>query len=297
MSTATLPTLPSPAPLELQQFALTPEARERIENALAAAAIIGKVATVQQQENAVAAQRSLKQLVNDIEKVRKQLTEPALAFQRQVMAAAKEATTPLETEYGRLSDLIADFAMQERRRAQEAQEKIERERREAEAKARKEAEEKERAIREQAERERIAAELEAKRKQEEFAKSPEGLAQAEAFRLKQQQEAKEREARQAEQLRRIQEQEEARIRAERERAALQAQAHAPQKAAGQVVREEWEITISNPHALAVAHPDCVKIEPRLQVIKAKLDAGMQLPGVSAYKRATSGVRAGRTIEV
>jgi ATPase subunit of ABC transporter with duplicated ATPase domains len=123
------------------------------------------------------------------------------------------------------------------------------------------------------------------------------LAQAEAFRLKQQQEAKEREARQAEQLRRIQEQEEARIRAERERAALQAQAHAPQKAAGQVVREEWEITISNPHALAVAHPDCVKIEPRLQVIKAKLDAGMQLPGVSAYKRATSGVRAGRTIEV
>ena len=297
MSTATLPTLPSPAPLELQQFALTPEARERIENALAAAAIIGKVATVQQQENAVAAQRSLKQLVNDIEKVRKQLTEPALAFQRQVMAAAKEATTPLETEYGRLSDLIADFAMQERRRAQEAQEKIERERREAEAKARKEAEEKERAIREQAERERIAAELEAKRKQEEFAKSPEGLAQAEAFRLKQQQEAKEREARQADQLRRVQEQEEARIRAERERAALQAQAHAPQKAAGQVVREEWEITISNPHALAVAHPDCVKIEPRLQVIKAKLDAGIQLPGVSAYKRATSGVRAGRTIEV
>lgn len=292
-----LPTLPAPAPLVLQQFSLTPEAQERIDNALAAAAMIGKVATVEQQENAVAAQRSLKQLVNDIEKVRKQLTEPALAFQRQVMAAAKEATTPLETEYGRLSDLIADFAMQERRRAQEAQEKIERERREAEAKARKEAEEKERAIREQAERERIAAELEAKRKQEEFAKSPEGLAQAEAFRLKQQQEAKEREARQAEQLRRIQEQEEARIRAERERAALQAQAHAPQKAAGQVVREEWEITISNPHALAVAHPDCVKIEPRLQVIKAKLDAGMQLPGVSAYKRATSGVRAGRTIEV
>lgn len=292
-----LPTLPSPAPLVLQQFSLTPEARERIDNALAAAAIIGKVATVQQQENAVAAQRSLKQLVNDIERVRKQLTEPALAFQRQVMAAAKEATTPLETEYGRLSDLIADFAMQERRRAQEAQEKIERERREAEAKARKEAEEKERAIREQAERERIAAELEAKRKQEEFAKSPEGLAQAEAFRLKQQQEAKEREARQAEQLRRIQEQEEARIRAERERAALQAQAHAPQKAAGQVLRDDWEITISNPHALAVAHPDCVKIEPRLQVIKAKLDAGIQLPGVSAYKRATSGVRAGRTIEV
>jgi hypothetical protein len=259
--------------------------------------VLPALRTVQQQGNAVAAQRSLKQLVNDIEKVRKQLTEPVLAFQRQVMAAAKEATTPLETEYGRLSDLIADFAMQERRRAQEAQEKIERERREAEAKARKEAEEKERAIREQAERERIAAELEAKRKQEEFAKSPEGLAQAEAFRLKQQQEAKEREARQAEQLRRIQEQEEARIRAERERAALQAQAHAPQKAAGQVVREEWEITISNPHALAVAHPDCVKIEPRLQVIKAKLDAGMQLPGVSAYKRATSGVRAGRTIEV
>ena len=291
-----LPTL-APAPIVLQQFALTPEAQERIDNALAAAAIIGKVATVQQQENAVAAQRSLKQLVNDIERVRKQLTEPALAFQRQVMAAAKEATTPLETEYGRLSDLIADFAMQERRRAQEAQEKIERERREAEAKARKEAEEKERAIREQAERERIAAELEAKRKQEEFAKSPEGLAQAEAFRLKQQQEAKEREARQAEQLRRIQEQEEARIRAERERAALQAQAHAPQKAAGQVLRDDWEITISNPHALAVAHPDCVKIEPRLQVIKAKLDAGIQLPGVSAYKRATSGVRAGRTIEV
>jgi hypothetical protein len=169
-----LPTLASPAPIVLQQFALTPEAQERIDNALAQAALIGKVANQAQQRNAVEAQKSLKVLINDIEKVRKQLTEPALDFQRRVMAAAKAAAAELETEYVRLGDLAATYAHEERMREAEALRKIEAERIENERKAREEAAAKERAIREQAERARLAAEEEAKRDTKNQRTAPEG---------------------------------------------------------------------------------------------------------------------------
>ena len=293
-----LPTLPSPAPLVLQQFSLTPEARERIDNALAAAAMIGKVATVEQQRNAVEAQKGLKVLINQIEKVRKELTEPALAFQRQVMAAAKSAAVELENEYTRLGDLAATFAAAERRREQEALAKIEEERQEAERKAREEAATKERAIREQAERERLEAEEEAKRKQAEFAASPEGQAQAEAFRLQQEKEAKERAEREAESIRLNREREEKRIREERERAAAASAAHAAQQARGQVVREEWEVKVVDARALGLAYPNAVKFEPMMGEVKRLLDSGLTLPGVIARKVTKSSVRtAGQYIEV
>jgi colicin import membrane protein len=293
-----LPTLAGPAPIVLYQFALTPEAQAKIDNALAAAALIGKVANQAQQRNAVEAQKALKVLINDIEKVRKQLTEPALEYQRRVMAAAKSAAAELETEYVRLGDLAATYAHEERMREQEALRKIEAERIENERKAREEAAAKERAIREQAERERLAAEEEAKRKQEEFAKSPEGIQQAEEFRKKQEAERAEREAREAEQLKRARDQEEARVRAERERAALQAQAHAARQASGQVVREDWEINIIDAKALGLAYPDCVEFKPRLTEIKSKLNAGLSLPGVTARRVTKSSVRTANTfIEV
>lgn len=65
------------------------------------------------------------------------------------------------------------------------------------------------------------------------------------------------------------------------------------KAAGQVVREEWDIQIVDAWALARAHPACVTITPRLSDIKAILDAGITPAGVYAKKVVKSGVRLGR----
>lgn len=79
-----------------------------------------------------------------------------------------------------------------------------------------------------------------------------------------------------------------------ERAAMQSavteQPIAPVKAKGQVVSEDWEITILNPYELAKFHPDCVNITPRLSDIKARLNQGMPVKGVKAERILKSGVR-------
>ena len=67
------------------------------------------------------------------------------------------------------------------------------------------------------------------------------------------------------------------------------------KVAGQVVKEDWEIDVSDIWALARAHPMCVKIEPRRSEIKQLLDAGITPAGVKARKVVVSGVRLGREL--
>lgn len=66
---------------------------------------------------------------------------------------------------------------------------------------------------------------------------------------------------------------------------------APTKLEGQIVREEWDVTVTDPYRLAQAYPDCVTITPRLSEIKSKLDMGMSLPGVQARKIVKATVRA------
>lgn len=66
------------------------------------------------------------------------------------------------------------------------------------------------------------------------------------------------------------------------------------RATGQVVREDWVIEVVNPLALAMNHPQCVKIEPRLSEIKLLLDQGIQVAGVKASKQVTSSVRSAKS---
>ena len=66
----------------------------------------------------------------------------------------------------------------------------------------------------------------------------------------------------------------------------------PTRATGQVVKEDWEITVTNPYELAKFHPDCVKIEALLTPIKQALNAGISVKGISATKVIKSSVRAG-----
>jgi len=68
----------------------------------------------------------------------------------------------------------------------------------------------------------------------------------------------------------------------------------PPRATGQVVRDDWEITVTDIWLLARAHPGCVRIEELKSEIKALLNAGVDVKGVSAKRVTTSGVRVGRT---
>jgi hypothetical protein len=72
------------------------------------------------------------------------------------------------------------------------------------------------------------------------------------------------------------------------------------RAEGQVVKTDWEITITNPYELAKFHPACVKIEARLTEIKQLLNDGITVKGVTATKVTKASVRVGverKAIEV
>ena len=73
----------------------------------------------------------------------------------------------------------------------------------------------------------------------------------------------------------------------------------PVRAEGQVVKTDWEITITNPYELAKFHPACVKIEARLSEIKMLLNEGITVKGVTATKVTKASVRLGavKAIEV
>ena len=64
----------------------------------------------------------------------------------------------------------------------------------------------------------------------------------------------------------------------------------PTRAAGQVIREDWDIHVTDIWALARAHPSCVKIEPRLSEIKYVLNSGGKVTGVTATRIVKAGVR-------
>lgn len=87
---------------------------------------------------------------------------------------------------------------------------------------------------------------------------------------------------------------------ERVAAAIPVPAPIPQ-AKGEVARADWEITVTDIHALYRSQPNCVKLEPLLTQIKAVLDANDgKCAGVKAERKTKIGVRAprhGQLIEI
>lgn len=71
------------------------------------------------------------------------------------------------------------------------------------------------------------------------------------------------------------------------------------RAKGQVVKSDWEITVTDLWLLAKAHPTCVKITPLNSEIKLLLDADVKVSGVTAERVTKSSVRVRqqRTVEV
>jgi hypothetical protein len=66
---------------------------------------------------------------------------------------------------------------------------------------------------------------------------------------------------------------------------------APARVDGQVISEDWDIIVSDVHALYRAYTYCVKLEPLVSQIKSLLNSGTtKIPGVRAEKIVKASVR-------
>lgn len=268
----------------LPVFTLTPAALATRDEALANAALIGRVENPEQNKLAVEAHIFLKRVASSFEKARKQLKEPLIEAGRQLDRAVAKELLEVEKEMGRVEQLTAAFQLAEARRVREEQEAQAREL------ARIEAEK-------QAEIARIAREqAEAERKAREAAAAAARQA-AEATNAKQ---------REAAEAARLESERNAAAAAEKAAAAMQlaneraaaatlaeAKPITATRTAGQVIKEDWDVVVINPYELAKFHPDCVlEIKPALAQIKSYLNQGLTIRGVKATKVTKAQVRAG-----
>ncbi len=302
---------------QLPVFTLTPEAKSLKEAALTTSALVGKVSNAEQNATAVNAQKELKRISSLFESQRKKLKEPLLEAGRQLDRTVQAELLEIEQEYGRISALTSEFQLAEQRRIREEEEL---QRKELERIEREKQAEIARIAREQREREEAALKvrLEAERKAREEREAAEKLVR-DAANAKQRAEA-EKARKEAEERARIAQEQQAKVDAELKAQAEKAAAMTAQveeKAAvatyaesrpiqatretGQVVKTDWDVIVTNPWELAKFHPDCVKIEPLMTPIKAALNEGRTVRGITATKKTTATVRAGaaqpRFIEV
>lgn len=278
--------------------------------ALEKSALIGKVTNHDTKTLAVRAQQELKRITKLVEKSRVEAKEPLLEAGRQLDNCCRAFNLDLEREFGRVSEVVAQFdneerqrVLEEQRKQQEELERIEREKqaeiarlareqaaREAEARRiQEEADCKAREATEAAQR--LASEAKNRKQREESARAvEEAKRQSEAAAAeKQRQEA-------------IAAQERAKLAAQtaqiEEKAADAAYVAAKPveitKVAGQVTKRDWEITSINEHQLYRARPDLVtRITFDLRLIKENLSNGVKLPGVIAKEVHKADVRSAR----
>jgi membrane protein involved in colicin uptake len=272
---------------ELPALSINDSAKELVEMALNGAALVGKVENAEQNTIAVKAQVELKRLLSLFERERKRLKEPILEAGRAVDRFVSAQIVEIEKEEGRIKNLTSQFQLAEARRVAEEQ--------------RKQQEELQRIERErQAELARIAAE-QARIEREARAAAAASQRLADEAKSKKQREAAA--AAQAEAARKAAE-------AQAAAAASLAAANAVEtkaaeqyyiesrpiqatRVAGQTVKTDWEIEVVNPYELARLHPDCVKIEPLMTPIKAALNQGRTVAGITANKVTVANVRTGR----
>ena len=277
----------------LPLFVLNAAALELKETALTSAALIGKVENAAENDACTRAQIEVKRVRALFERERKRLKEPLLEAGRQLDKLVSKESLELEKEEGRLSCLRADFQLLEDRRIAE-------ERRLQEAELRRIEAEKQAALQriadEQARVEREVREShEAAEKLASEAKNKKQREAAEAAREqaeKQSQAAREQAVVAQAQIARVEDK-------AAEAAYVESRPIAATHAAGEVVKWDWEVTVTNRFELARCHPDCVKIEALLTPIKAALNAGRTVIGIEAKKIKVADVRAAtrRAIEV
>lgn len=284
---------------QLPVFQIAPAALAQRDAALSSAALIGKVENAAQNESATRAHIELKRISAGFEKERKKLKEPILEAGRQLDRVVNTELQEIEKEIGRISALSAAFQLAEQRRVRE-EEELQRKELERIEQARQA--EIARIAREQAEVERKAREAqEAAEREARNAKNKEQAAAAEASRKLAQEQARAAGVSRAAALAEQQRADDA------ANAARMAEAKPIQatRSSGQVVKTDWEITVTNPYDVAKFYPDCCKVEILTGAVKERIKAGLAIDknftmkGIEFKAKLTTGVRAGtqQAIEV
>lgn len=293
---------------QLSVFELNVWAKESKEQALAQAALIGKVSDGDAKIIAVRAQVALKQMINAIEKARKELKEPILQAGRRLDTLCANESLELEKEFGRVSQAVSEFDLQERRRIDEEKrlqrEELERIEGEKQAELKRIADE------------QAAKEAETRRIQDEAARKVKEAKEAAERLVSEAKTKKDREAAEKARLEADKAADAARIERERQDTLLQQQAAQATANAARIeeqagdaaycaakpieilkVKEQhttvdWEITKLNEWQLAKARPDLVrKIEFDLRAVKEELKRGVKLPGVEGKEVYKASVKA------
>lgn len=311
---------------------LSPEFRQRIDNALAASALIGKVTNAKQNETAVRAQQELKSCISLLKKGHKFFKEPWLEGGRYVDRTFNTELVSPEAEEKRVGEANGEFAAaelqrvrEEERLQQEELQRIEREKQaeiarvardqsDREAKVKAEQEEAARKVREENEAaeakakaekeaaEKLASEAKTKKDREAAAAAKvladKNAAEAKALADKKAAEAAAEKEKQDAELAKQSEAAAKTIAAVEEKAGDQAYVAARPvevtRTVGQRVTTDWEITRIDIWKLSRARPDLVTdIIFDKRAIKAELAKGMKLAGVEAKEVVNSGVVAPR----
>jgi len=221
-------------------------------------ATIITVTTPVTQKTAVEAARAIASLLKAVETSRKEAKAPVLDLGQRIDATAKEFIKDVLAEEARLKRLLTDYEIEQRRLAMEA----ERKRQEEERKLR-------------AAEEARLAEI---RRREEAARRDAMMAETEAQRI-------------------AAERAQAAAVAERVAAAAARTIAAPApiqpvKAAGTIVRDEWNFEITDLAAFAAAHPELVEITVKRAAVLQKIRGGCrQLAHARIFEETKVGVRA------
>lgn len=267
--------------LEPSKFGVTfaAEAEAMRDTALAESGIIAKVATPDDNNKAANAQRLLREVIKAVESARKAAKAPILDYGRAIDDAAAKFVSECKEEEMRIARLVGDFQELENAkvRAAEAARLLEQNRLEEERMA---------AIRKAQEEERAKlAKLEEERR-----RLAEEAAMADAARRAEIAKLEAETKRQLELAAAASAEKQDAINESFNRANASIPVVAPVRASGQVVKEDWEITVTDIWALARAHPMCVEITPRLSEIRALLDARIKVSGVDAKRVTKASVR-------
>lgn len=112
---------------EGRRFSVTPAAESLKAAALEQAALVARVSSPEQNEVAVKAQASLKELISLVEKMRVAAKQPSLDEGRHIDAVAKSFVAELSTELDRIGQLCGDYqaVLERQRMAAEAAQKAE----------------------------------------------------------------------------------------------------------------------------------------------------------------------------
>jgi hypothetical protein len=105
----------------LKSISWTESAVALKEDALLAAALIGRVSSDIEQEEAVAAQKALRGVLKTVEDARKACKEPVLEFSRRIDASAKAFIEELAREEMRIAKVVGDYQTEQLAKARAAE--------------------------------------------------------------------------------------------------------------------------------------------------------------------------------